>query len=186
MTSLPEPLPDCCVRVPPNVHFEVDDIEENWTYNRKFDYIHSRYLGGAIRDWPKLVRQAYRYARRSCNLSFRSWPRYTLPLTLFAQQWMTFLVPSFTKPGGWVEFQDFTMRFYSNDGTVTEGSALDRWPNEIMVGLKTLGLEPEPGPQLETWVRNAGFKNIHHQVFPFPVGSWPKDKKLVSRLSLIF
>ena len=77
------------------------------------------------------------------------------------------------------------MRFYSNDGTVAKDSALDRWPNEIMAGLKTLGLEPEPGPQLESWVRAAGFENIHHQLFPFPVGAWPKDKRMVGRMHLI-
>ncbi|KAL1635666.1 hypothetical protein SLS58_010169 [Diplodia intermedia] len=42
--------------VPPNVHFEIDDIEATpWTHTRKFDYIHARYLLGAIRDWPGLV-----------------------------------------------------------------------------------------------------------------------------------
>ena len=81
MISLPEPLPNCLVRVPPNVHFEVDDIEEEWTYTRKFDLIHSRYLGGAIRDWPKLVRQAYKYARLSYRLRFASYPDLPIPRT---------------------------------------------------------------------------------------------------------
>ena len=45
--------------VPPNVTFEVDDMEKEWCYNSSFDYIHCRYLAGAIRDWPKLMGQAY-------------------------------------------------------------------------------------------------------------------------------
>jgi trans-aconitate methyltransferase len=45
--------------VPPNVTFEVEDIEESWTFSQPFDYIHSRYLANAIRDWPRLVRQCF-------------------------------------------------------------------------------------------------------------------------------
>lgn len=47
--------------VPPNVTFEVDDIEQAWTYERNsFDLIHIRQLCGFISDWPKLYKQALR------------------------------------------------------------------------------------------------------------------------------
>lgn len=47
--------------VPPNLRFLVDDAEEPWLFNasRPFDFIHARDLGGAIADWPRLLRQAY-------------------------------------------------------------------------------------------------------------------------------
>ncbi|KAL8780676.1 MAG: hypothetical protein Q9194_000779 [Teloschistes cf. exilis] len=45
--------------VPPNVHFEVDDVENDWTYHRPFDYIHCRFMGNAIRDWPRLHQQCF-------------------------------------------------------------------------------------------------------------------------------
>ncbi|OHW98214.1 methyltransferase domain-containing protein [Colletotrichum incanum] len=35
----------------PNVRFEIDDIEEPWTFSQPFDYIHSRIMTGSIRDW---------------------------------------------------------------------------------------------------------------------------------------
>jgi hypothetical protein len=47
--------------VPPNLHFEIDDIENEWVYSSQFDLIHARILGGAIRDWPRLIRQAFKY-----------------------------------------------------------------------------------------------------------------------------
>ncbi|KAL9111192.1 MAG: hypothetical protein Q9187_007946, partial [Circinaria calcarea] len=47
--------------VPPNVRFEVDDVEADWTYSQKFDYIHCRFLAPAIRDWPRLVKQCFEY-----------------------------------------------------------------------------------------------------------------------------
>ncbi|KAL7273844.1 hypothetical protein RUND412_003280 [Rhizina undulata] len=47
--------------VPPNLTFEVDDIEETWHYKENsFDFIHLRMMAGFIYDWPKLYRQAFR------------------------------------------------------------------------------------------------------------------------------
>lgn len=47
--------------VPPNLRFLVDDAESPWLFSasRPFDFIHARDLGGAIADWPRLLRQAY-------------------------------------------------------------------------------------------------------------------------------
>ena len=56
--------------MPPNVRFEVDDVEADWTYGEKFDYIHARCMAPSIRDWPKLIRQCYEYALISLSLSF--------------------------------------------------------------------------------------------------------------------
>ena len=45
--------------MPPNVQFEVDDVEEVWTFQQPFDLIHVRFMAASIRDWPKLVTQTY-------------------------------------------------------------------------------------------------------------------------------
>ncbi|KAF4872332.1 Secondary metabolism regulator LAE1 [Colletotrichum siamense] len=45
--------------VPPNVKFEIDDIEEPWTWSRPFDYIHSRMMTSAINDWRTYIAQCY-------------------------------------------------------------------------------------------------------------------------------
>ena len=44
--------------VPPNVHFEVDDMEQEWIFHERFDFIHARALHNSIRDWPRLMRRA--------------------------------------------------------------------------------------------------------------------------------
>ncbi|KAJ5677521.1 uncharacterized protein N7477_003154 [Penicillium maclennaniae] len=51
--------------VPPNLQFLVDDAESPWLYSagRPFDFIHARDLGGAIANWPRLLRQAYEHLR---------------------------------------------------------------------------------------------------------------------------
>lgn len=44
---------------PPNVKFMVDDVELDWAEPEPYDYIHVRYMAGAIQDWPRLVRQIF-------------------------------------------------------------------------------------------------------------------------------
>ena len=39
--------------------FEVDDCEAQWTWPKPFDFIHSRYLAGSVRDWPRLIGQVF-------------------------------------------------------------------------------------------------------------------------------
>ncbi|KAE9367019.1 S-adenosyl-L-methionine-dependent methyltransferase [Stipitochalara longipes BDJ] len=45
--------------VPPNCKFEIDDIEEDFTYRQPFDFIHCRYMAYAVKNWPRLIGQIY-------------------------------------------------------------------------------------------------------------------------------
>ena len=45
--------------MPPNVIFEVDDLEDEWTWGQKFDYIHTRNMTGTVKDWDDLLRKSY-------------------------------------------------------------------------------------------------------------------------------
>ncbi|KKY19627.1 putative methyltransferase domain-containing protein [Diplodia seriata] len=45
--------------VPPNVRFLIDDIESDWVYGAPFDLIHLRAMAPAIRNWSKLLADAY-------------------------------------------------------------------------------------------------------------------------------
>jgi hypothetical protein len=47
------------IRVPPNVRFEVDDIENEWTYSSPFDFIHCRAMAAVIANWPRLAKQCF-------------------------------------------------------------------------------------------------------------------------------
>lgn len=47
--------------VPPNVFFEIDDAQEEWTYVEPFDFIHIRGLSGAFRDWTKVYQEAFKH-----------------------------------------------------------------------------------------------------------------------------
>ncbi|KAF9767275.1 hypothetical protein IL306_000179 [Fusarium sp. DS 682] len=46
--------------VPPNLKFEIDDCTKPWTWDANtFDFVHMRYLFGAIKDWKALFKEAY-------------------------------------------------------------------------------------------------------------------------------
>ncbi|KAI8156746.1 Secondary metabolism regulator LAE1 [Colletotrichum sp. SAR 10_70] len=45
--------------VPPNVRFEIDDIEEPWTFSKPFDYIHSRMMTSSIANWQSYLQKCY-------------------------------------------------------------------------------------------------------------------------------
>ncbi|KAM5358570.1 hypothetical protein ACJA88_015283 [Fusarium oxysporum] len=130
--------------VPPNVKFEVDDVEQPWVHD-KFDYIFSRYMSTSILDWPKLVENVFEHLH----------------------------------PGGWAEFQDFDLLYYSEDGSITDDHHLLKWIKLFIDTARTkLNREPCPGPRLEGWIRDAGFTNVVHRKFRLPLGSWPKDPQL--------
>jgi trans-aconitate methyltransferase len=48
--------------VPPNVQFFIDDLEDDWAFGAKFDFIFSRFMTGSIQDFPKFLKQSYEYA----------------------------------------------------------------------------------------------------------------------------
>ena len=72
--------------VPPNCSFEIDDVESDWLYRfNHFDFIHAREFLLSIRDWPRLIGQAYEhlkpggYLELSCSLPEASSDDGTVP-----------------------------------------------------------------------------------------------------------
>ncbi|KAF0635454.1 hypothetical protein FPSE5266_01987 [Fusarium pseudograminearum] len=45
--------------LPTNLEFQVDDLEDEWTYSYKFDFVFGRMLTGSIGDWPKFFQQSF-------------------------------------------------------------------------------------------------------------------------------
>lgn len=68
------------------------------------------------------------------------------------------------KAGNWVEFQDFDGYPTSEDGRFN-GTALQRFYDEVCDGFERAGYEVHPGPKLEQWLKEAGFVNIHVERF---------------------
>ncbi|KDB27304.1 hypothetical protein H109_00881 [Trichophyton interdigitale MR816] len=130
--------------VPPNLKFIVDDVEDEWGYEGSpFDYIHGRFLIASIRDWPRLIKQAF-----TC-----------------------------TKPGGWVEFQDWDGTIRSDDDTL-KGTHLFQLQETVKEAFIEMGINANPGAECGSWLKDVGFTNITTQKYKVPLGTWPKDKHL--------
>ncbi|KAK1987221.1 methyltransferase domain-containing protein [Colletotrichum cereale] len=46
--------------VPPNVKFEIDDVESRWVIPKPYDFIFCRYMAASLGNWPKLVQRIFR------------------------------------------------------------------------------------------------------------------------------
>lgn len=132
-------------RVPPNVVFEVDDVEAEWPERAPFDFIHSRYMCGSIVDWPRLAKQAFDQL----------------------------------KPGGWIEFQEFHLVNYTEDGSLKEDNDVNRLFKLLQEACDRINRPVTIGADLERIVQETGFVNGKHQVFQLPLGTWPRDRRMV-------
>lgn len=80
------------------------------------------------------------------------------------------------QPGGWIEIQDWDCMPYSADDSLTDKHALDIYHKTSIGRRNAAGYDCRPGPNLEKWVKEAGFVNIKARKLPLPIGAWPKDK----------
>ncbi|KAL7274171.1 hypothetical protein RUND412_002931 [Rhizina undulata] len=93
--------------VPPNLRFEVDDIEEDWQYQgNSFDFIHIRSMAGYIYDWPKLYKQAFKALKpggwielQDIQCSPFSVDDNSLPQDNITSKWMEYLIMVSEKSG---------------------------------------------------------------------------------------
>ncbi|KAF4785995.1 hypothetical protein HER10_EVM0012357 [Colletotrichum scovillei] len=59
--------------VPPNVKFEIDDVESEWVGQNKYDFIFSRYLSGSLADWPTYVNRVSQNLNPGGWAEFQDW-----------------------------------------------------------------------------------------------------------------
>lgn len=57
--------------VPPNVSFEIDDVNKPWLQaERSFDFIHVRTMAGSVTSWQKLLEEAFRALKPVGKIEF--------------------------------------------------------------------------------------------------------------------
>lgn len=135
--------------VPANLRFQIDDAQLDWTFEEdEFDFIHVRYLYGAIDDWDKLYTQAFRYTKPGgwfehveIDLETRSEnpnnPEYAAKIF---QTWCSLFFAAGDKTG-----RTFKI---ARDG------------------------------QMEKLMADKGFVDVCTKTYKVPIGGWARDKKL--------
>lgn len=58
--------------------------------------------------------------------------------------------------------------------------ASKKFNSEFIRISRETNVESCPGLYLEGWMKDAGFQGVHAEKFVLPVGTWPKDRHLVS------
>ncbi|PNP79272.1 hypothetical protein FNYG_07348 [Fusarium nygamai] len=133
--------------VPPNVEFQIDDAQLEWTFEpESFDFIHIRYLQGTIADWDRLYGQMYKALKPG------GWFQHIEPdLQMLSQN-----------PEIKVDDEHIFTRWAKIFTQVGEtiGCTFDFSNNK-----------------LSTLAKDAGFVSITPQTHRIPIGRWPKDKK---------
>lgn len=158
--------------VPPNVEFQIDDVEDEWTYTQPFDYIHSRMMTSAIANWKKYIERCFRYDLRSfVNLTVSS-PARLNPANL------PLFCPSGLKPGGYLELQEGALYPQSDDGSLKTDSAMWRAIQQLDAATSKFGRPFQPIDELKPMMEAAGFVDIVVARFVWPSNPWPRDRKL--------
>ncbi|EWC44255.1 hypothetical protein DRE_01081 [Drechslerella stenobrocha 248] len=141
--------------VPPNLEFQIDDCQCDWTFGKNtFDFVHIRYLRAAISDWPRLYRQAY----------------------------------DALKPGGYFEFQDPELMFYTDDESLPADAALNQYINYFHDACHKAGKHTRGQPQsVKDELAKIGYIEINEDVRVCPQNPWPRDPhlRMLGRYSLL-
>lgn len=149
--------------VPPNCSFEIDDIEEEWTWREEAaDLIFARDLILSIRDFPRLIEQSYRF---------------DFPLL---HRWREAKrnVYRHLKPGGWLEFHCVTGVLHCDDGTVPDDSAFHRFGEMLKESCIKYGTPVDDPVRWKRQFQDCGFECVAEEVFKMPCGPWARDERL--------
>jgi len=100
----------------------------------------------------------------------------------FVADWSRLLTQSFTalKPGGYVEFHDFSPPFECKDGSLAPSSVLNLWVKTWQEGAALSGKDCKSiCPRMPTMMRAVGFENVVDEEYKVHLtGERPQDRRL--------
>ena len=143
-------------------------------------------MTSSIRDWPKLISQAYEYVVLSFVLLSLFPSTFALPILPALPLWGEELAnqDSHTdnyralKPGGWIELQELRFVASCDDGTLPPQSYVVKFLQGVKDGLAAFGVDLLGMQKNQENVKAAGFVSVDEQAFKVPIGSWPRNQKM--------
>ncbi|KAH7070990.1 S-adenosyl-L-methionine-dependent methyltransferase [Paraphoma chrysanthemicola] len=82
------------------------------------------------------------------------------------------------RSGGYVQVVEYQLHILSNNGRLTDQSAVYQWWREYVAAMRDLNREPRIGPSLKGHAEAAGFRNVQVEYRRLPIGSWEQDPVL--------
>ncbi|KAH7124760.1 S-adenosyl-L-methionine-dependent methyltransferase [Dactylonectria macrodidyma] len=138
--------------VPPNVSFYVDDLEDDWTFSTKFDFIFSRFMTGSIRNWPRYLKQCYEFLEPGGTLELVDiiYPLISDDGTLKeehpARKWSVLLQEGFAAGGHPLTTALYYKDWLKDAGFVDVVEVKEKWP-------------------VNAWARNPKYKQVGMWVY---------------------
>ncbi|KHO01582.1 Methyltransferase type 11 [Metarhizium album ARSEF 1941] len=84
--------------------------------------------------------------------------------------------PRSLRPGGWVELQELHGVPLCDDGTMTDEDPVKTLYDTAGAAYKKFGMSTTLPAELEPYLREAGFENVHCRIMKVPIGTWAKEK----------
>ncbi|KAK1456466.1 hypothetical protein CMEL01_16479 [Colletotrichum melonis] len=165
------PIQSACV--PPNVTFEIDDIEEPWTFSQPFNYIHSRLMtssidDGTLADDAALNRFSKLWGEAAVIVGHAFQDNTTLK-DLMADA-------GHLNPGGYLEIQEIDAEPRSDDDTLKDDSSLMKSLRLLKEAAEFFQRPFKDIKSLADIMAEVGFEDIHLERYKWPSNSWPKDR----------
>ncbi|KAG6225110.1 hypothetical protein E4U26_003291 [Claviceps purpurea] len=82
------------------------------------------------------------------------------------------------RPGGWIELQELLPTPLCDDGTMPDDDPVKYLYEKIERAFEKFGMSAQLPAELEPFLQEAGFENIHCQIFKVPIGPWAKDRTM--------
>ncbi|KAM3511843.1 hypothetical protein MY11210_004534 [Beauveria gryllotalpidicola] len=82
------------------------------------------------------------------------------------------------QPGGWFESQELDSIINSDDDTLSEDSALNRWFHDMATAGDICDRPTMMAHTLREVYERVGFVDVQEQIFKMPSNGWPKDERL--------
>ncbi|PQE24910.1 hypothetical protein CJF32_00007262 [Rutstroemia sp. NJR-2017a WRK4] len=137
------------VMVPPNCTFEVDDYNQDFLDEDKYDLVHQRELLATVPDWLVFYKKIFK--------------------SLKPGGWLDIMELDGSDPSYYSAAND--------DLPLPRGNPA-RDSNEYgNKAVRMMGLDLDGTPKIEGWLKEAGYVNIKVEIKKIPIGPWMEDKE---------
>ncbi|QYT00264.1 hypothetical protein H0G86_007354 [Trichoderma simmonsii] len=154
--------------VPPNLTFEIADAAEDWP-PRLYDFIHLRNLvGGGIRDWRRLIVQAFDHLKPGGQLEFTEVTPLFFGVDPDPTSESSDDADTDAETGRQTEEQTERPRAALGAATIEYGAVFA----EIAAAQ---GIDFDPTPKVRPWLRELGAESVRERSDWMPVRNWARD-----------
>ncbi|KAH7244432.1 S-adenosyl-L-methionine-dependent methyltransferase [Fusarium redolens] len=120
--------------LPTNLQFQVDDLEDEWTFSYPFDFVFARMMTGSIGDFPKFFTQSFNALSPGGWIECQdiTFPAQcddgSLEKDSFIDQWSSLMVEATNKFGRTAESAKFYKQQMIDAGFVNVTEVVYKWP----------------------------------------------------------